>query len=182
MTAAIGHNQPPSQLAQLGQDHADLHDRAAYLMTFEAAAGSKLTPETAGRVADLARMAKACIEKIDEAHEYAKAPYLAGGRVVDAWRRGLVDDLARLAAIAHNSVASYLTTHGRTRIDTGQGGTATLQRPWVHEVTGATVDLETLRPHLEPTAVRKAIRSYIRAGGRELAGVRIYQQRKALIR
>lgn len=45
-----------------------------------------------------------------------------------------------------------------------------------------TLDLETLRPHLPAEAREKAVRSYIKAGGRELRGVRIFQNTTAAVR
>lgn len=38
-----------------------------------------------------------------------------------------------------------------------------------------TLDLEKLRPHLSHEALEKAVRSYIKTGGRELRGVRIFE-------
>jgi len=39
----------------------------------------------------------------------------------------------------------------------------------------ATLNLEALRPHLSHEALEKAVRSYIKTGGRELRGVRIFE-------
>ena len=46
----------------------------------------------------------------------------------------------------------------------------------------AALDLETLRSHLPLEALEKAVRSYIKAGGRELRGVRIFENTQAAVR
>lgn len=46
----------------------------------------------------------------------------------------------------------------------------------------ATLDLEALRHHLPVEALEKAVRAYIKAGGRELRGVRIYENTQASVR
>jgi hypothetical protein len=69
------------------------------------------------------------------------------------------------------------------RVHTGMGGVATLKAPWAFDgIDRLAIDLETLRPYLPLDGIEKAVRAYIRAGGRELKGVRIFQDRKALIR
>lgn len=45
----------------------------------------------------------------------------------------------------------------------------------------AELDLEALRQHLPTDALDKAIRSFIRAGGRDLRGVRIYERQEARV-
>jgi hypothetical protein len=44
-----------------------------------------------------------------------------------------------------------------------------------------TLDLETLREHIPLDGLEKAVRSYIKAGGRELGGVRIFLSEKARV-
>lgn len=77
--------------------------------------------------------------------------------------------------------------HGKAadlvRLHTGLGGVATLKTAWSFEITDRNkLDLEALRPYLPLDAIEKAIRGFIRAGGRELAGAKIFQERKASIR
>lgn len=43
------------------------------------------------------------------------------------------------------------------------------------------IDLEALRPHLPIAALEAAIRSYIKAGGRDLRGVRIFEDKQARV-
>ena len=68
----------------------------------------------------------------------------------------------------------------RTR---GASSLATLSRSWEFEVESFDkVPLDILRPHIPKAAIEQAIRSFVRAGGRELAGVRIYEDQKATVR
>ena len=46
----------------------------------------------------------------------------------------------------------------------------------------AEIDLESLRTHLSQDAIEKAIRSFIKSGGRELKGVTIFENQKTVVR
>ena len=70
----------------------------------------------------------------------------------------------------------------RTRGDVG--ALATLQTFWDFDpltLNRAELDLEALRQHLPADAIDKAIRSFIRAGGRDLRGVHIFENQKARV-
>lgn len=63
------------------------------------------------------------------------------------------------------------------------GARSSLRTEWVGTLTDqATVDLETLRHHLSPADIQKAINSYVRAGGRDLAGAEIKEVTTAVTR
>lgn len=69
----------------------------------------------------------------------------------------------------------------RTRGD--HGSVSTLQRFWTfRDLDRAELDLNALRHHLPADALEKAVRSFIKAGGRELRGVEIYQKEEASFR
>lgn len=69
----------------------------------------------------------------------------------------------------------------RTRGDLGS--VSSLRTDWVHDgFDRAELDLEALRQHLPADAIDQAIRSFIRAGGRELRGTRIFEQTTAVVR
>lgn len=64
-----------------------------------------------------------------------------------------------------------------------QGSLAQLRTVWVGEVTDqASLDLEKLRHHIRPEDLQKAINSYVKAGGRELAGAKIYEKSETVVR
>lgn len=63
------------------------------------------------------------------------------------------------------------------------GSVSSLRTVWVGEIEDkAKLDLDALRPYLATDAIEKALRAFVRAGGRELKGARIYQQDSAVIR
>jgi hypothetical protein len=69
----------------------------------------------------------------------------------------------------------------RTRGDFGSVGS--LRTFWDFEVLDIhDVPMETIRPHLPIAAVEQAIRGYVKAGGRELPGVRIFENKTAVVR
>lgn len=63
------------------------------------------------------------------------------------------------------------------------GATASLRANWTGEmIDRAALDLETLRPHIAEEALNKAIRSFVRAGGRSLSGARIFEHQHSVVR
>lgn len=69
----------------------------------------------------------------------------------------------------------------RTRSD--KGTLSTLQKRWEFEIQNYdAIPLEKLRPYLARVDVEKAVRQMVRFGGRELAGVRIFETEIATIR
>jgi hypothetical protein len=63
------------------------------------------------------------------------------------------------------------------------GALASLRTIWVGELADiGTLDLEKLRHHLNPADLQKAINSFVRAGGRELAGAKIYESSQTVVR
>lgn len=63
------------------------------------------------------------------------------------------------------------------------GSVSTLKKEWTFAVESReTIPLDTLRPYLAADAVDKAIRAFVKAGGRQLAGVKIYEAPKAMVR
>ncbi len=101
------------------------------------------------------------------------------GKAIEAEERALQAEAdaikAQEAAIAK---AAELT---RTRGD--YGSVASLRTRWTGVLTDrATLDLEALREHLPEEALEKAIRSFVKAGGRELAGARVYEDTTTVVR
>lgn len=63
------------------------------------------------------------------------------------------------------------------------GAVSSLRTVWTFaDLDRAGLDLEALRNHLPMDGLEKAVRSYIRAGGRELRGVSIYEEHNATVR
>lgn len=86
-----------------------------------------------------------------------------------------------LAVKATQAATAKPAEMARTRGDYGSLGT--LRQEWVFsDLNRAELDLEALRPHLPEDAIEKAIRAFIKAGGRELRGCRIHETEKAMVR
>lgn len=69
----------------------------------------------------------------------------------------------------------------RTRGD--YGATASLRTYWdFKDLDRDALDLEALRPHLALDALEKAVRAFIRAGGRSLRGVTIFENSSTVVR
>ena len=83
------------------------------------------------------------------------------------------EDATRAAAKAAEPVA--------VRSDTGQTASVT-KRTTFEIIDHRKVDLEALRLHFTPDVIDRAVRSFIKHGGRELAGVRIFETTTAVVR
>jgi len=128
----------------------------------------QLAREVAAKAAEEAAQRAATIKTDDDLDEAITAEAIAEQSAADAIE-------ATKAATASNAEMS------RSRGDLGS--VASLRTEWIGEITDrATLDLETLRPHIAVDALEKAIRAYVRAGGRELRGAKIYQQSKSVVR
>lgn len=76
------------------------------------------------------------------------------------------------AAIAARAAQAKPAELARTRTELGALGT--LARIWVfRDLNRETVDLEALRPHLSTDCIEKALRAFIKAGGRQITGATI---------
>lgn len=85
------------------------------------------------------------------------------------------------AALAAKGAAAKPAELSRSRGD--YGAVASLRTFWdFRDLDRNTVDLETLRPHLPLDAIEKAVRSYIRAGGRKLRGCEIFENTTTAVR
>jgi hypothetical protein len=63
------------------------------------------------------------------------------------------------------------------------GSVASLRQVWKGElVDRAALDLDALRPYIPAAAIETAINGFVKAGGRELRGARIYQHTSATVR
>lgn len=82
---------------------------------------------------------------------------------------------ARLdAERAEKDAAAKPAEMGRSRGD--YGGMTSLKQFWdFADIDRDKLDLNALRHHLPEDALEKAVRSYIKAGGREIAGARIFE-------
>jgi hypothetical protein len=95
------------------------------------------------------------------------------------------DELARQAAAdaerAAKAAAVKPAELSRARGDFG--AVASLRTWWdMRDLDRDVVDLEALRPHIALDAIEKAVRSFIRAGGRKLRGAAIFENTTSQVR
>lgn len=136
---------------------------------------------------DKKRAAEAARRRAEEAKQREEAERLQQ-EAARAAAAGQADQAAIAAAAAaeaeshaeRESVPVRAADLART---TTTAGTATLGEVWCFEIADFDkIDLNALRPYLKRDDIEKAIRAFVRAGRRELAGVRIYQDTRAQFR
>lgn len=255
--AGLGHNS--GNTAPIGDainqnlalDNMDLKARFDELMGASSRCPAPKDPDTEKAVITFISQLSAFMKVADAKREGAKAPYLDGGRRVDAffkamtepaeeakkqanklltlYQRKVAEEARRKAEeearkareeeerrrreaeeaaaklkteedlssaisaeraaqeaeadrIAAEKAASVNAAElSRARSD--YGGVASLRTFWDFDgLDRATLDLEALRPHIPADALEKALRSFIRAGGRDIKGARIYQNTASSVR
>ncbi len=88
---------------------------------------------------------------------------------------------AAAARLAERDAEAKAADLSRTRGDLG--GVASLRTTWTfREMNRDRIDLEALRPHLAVDSIEKALRSYIKAGGRHIDGAVIFEDQQTVVR
>jgi hypothetical protein len=88
---------------------------------------------------------------------------------------------AEEAAKAERAADASAADLSRTRGD--YGAVASLRTTWAFEIDDADkIPLDLIRPYIPRAALEQAIRGFIKAGGRQLAGARIFPDTNAVIR
>jgi len=254
MDSLIGHNSGDAaqQIREnLDTKHADILRRKAELL--EACDRAPVTindDDTAGKVGDFVKQIAACIKTADGARVTEKEPFLAGGRTVDGYFKGITDPLDKAKTVVQGRITDYLRRKAdaerrqreeaariereeaerkrkeaeaaaaalqdqqsldsaivaeqiakqaaadaaaadkaananaaelsRTRGD--YGSVASLVTFWdFKDLDRDRIDLQALRHHLPADAIEKAVRSFIKSGGRTLPGVTIFENTKARV-
>jgi len=141
--------------------------------------GNEILKEAAKEVKELERETRVEMAEMDHSlkevnKEASQALRESGAAFDDAVRH---DKLAAKSERAADEKGSLLS---RTR---GDASLASVTETYVGDVLDRdALDLETLRDHIPFSALEQAVNSFVRAGGRELKGARIYQQTKTAIR
>jgi len=100
-------------------------------------------------------------------------------RAIEAEERAKAAEAAALKAKAEAEAKAVDLS--RTRSD--YGSVSGLRVRWTgHMESRAKLALEPLRDHLPEDAINQAIRSFVKAGGRELAGAKIYEAKSTAVR
>lgn len=99
-------------------------------------------------------------------------------KAIEAQR--LADQAAAQHSKAERRVEAKPADMARTRGD--YGGLASLREYWdFDQLDRATLDLEALRNHIPLDGLERAVRSYIKAGGRVLVGCNIFKNTDAVV-
>jgi hypothetical protein len=86
-------------------------------------------------------------------------------------------DLARAEQAATVKAAELSQTRGE------YGSLSSLRTVWTFDgLDRDGIDLEALRQHFPSDGLEKAVRAFIKAGGRDLRGVRIFEATTAVVR
>jgi len=97
------------------------------------------------------------------------------------------EESAKKAAAASEQAARAASANAAetSRTRSSNGSVASLRPEWKHRedsLDRATIDLEALRDHLPMGALHQAVRAYIKAGGRDLKGVEIFEDHVSVVR
>lgn len=85
------------------------------------------------------------------------------------------------AAMAQRAAEAKPAELSRSRGD--YGAVASLRTRWVGEIADRdALDLDALRPHLPIDGLERAVNAFVRAGGRELRGAKIYEVSTTAVR
>lgn len=127
----------------------------------------------------LAREAAEAARKAAEEAARAAADAAALDRAIEAEKAAETAqaDLVKAERAADAKAAEMSRTRGE------YGSMSSLRTSWVFdEIDRATLDLEALRPYLPVDGLEKAVRAFIKSGGRELRGTTIYETTNAVVR
>lgn len=139
----------------------------------ETARQARLAEERAAREA----AEKARREAEEKAKALADEQGLAAAIEAEKAAETAAADLVKAEQAADVKAAELSRTRGE------YGSVSSLRTQWVFdEIDRATIDLEALRPYLALADIEKAVRAFIKAGGRELRGTHIHETTVASVR
>jgi hypothetical protein len=147
--------------------------------------------DAASRLTDFIKQINAFLKLVGDEEQAVKRPLLEQQRAAGAFftqEFGAVDKAkamlgARQTAFLKECEAIEEKINQPIRVRGDFGSIATLQHRWTFEVTDyAKVNYILLGAYLDRAAIDKAIRAAIKNGVREVAGVRIFKEEKAVVR
>lgn len=95
------------------------------------------------------------------------------------WAEEAAKQAAAAAEVAAKAAAAKPADLSRTRSD--EGAVASLRVWWdFRDIDRGDLDLEALRQHLSEDALEKAVRSFVKAGGRKLDGCVIFENSRTV--
>lgn len=128
------------------------------------------------------RLAELEEQKRQEAAAMAAVAVAVSNTDVGAAEVAFEDALAAEIDAGKLALASQAKT-GLAAVRSDMGVTASLRSTWVGEVEDVSkIDLETLRYLIPAAALQTALNAYIRSGGRELKGAKIWEKTETVVR
>lgn len=159
----------------LDQAKRALADRLTTYQRAKATEERRIRQEEQRRAAEAARKAE---QEAAEAAAAAQTDRDLSQAISHEERAQEAETTAHKAAVAAKAKSADLS---RTRGD--YGGVSSLRARWTGYLTDrGSLDLEQLRHHFSEDAMNQAIRSFVKAGGRELQGARIYEDQSTVVR
>jgi len=151
-------------------------------------AAAKLERDNAAAKAAEALKLTEDAEKLRKANEVAAVPSAQVERAANILTKQADQTMAVAAAsenqaVKHEKAADGKAAHMAVSKGVTSGAKHSLRSEWKGVlVDRALLDLNALRQHLPEDALQKAISSFVRAGGRELPGARIWEDEQAVKR
>lgn len=144
--------------------------------------GNKIRAEEEARRRAVAKKAREEAEAAQKAADEA-----ARAMVSEDDMDAVIEADERAARIAKEAEAARQATEAKaaelSRSRGAYGATSSLRTDWVHgAINRETLDLEKLRMFFNDEALDKAVRAFIKAGGRDLRGVDIKEETTARVR
>ncbi|MBB4017341.1 flagellar biosynthesis GTPase FlhF [Chelatococcus caeni] len=148
-----------------------LGDRATVYQREKAAEARRKAEEEARKLAEEAERQRQIAEREAERNR----------PTASAKHEDKAEDLAERAAQAEAAAAAKAADLTRVRSDTGT--VASARAEWKGEIVSMdAIDLNALRPYLKRDHVQMALNTFVRMGGRKLAGAKIFEDVKASFR
>src|SRR3990167_3129 len=144
---------------------------------------TKKEAKTRRLLAERAAAEKKAAEEAAEAAQRAIDAMASDDDLGNAMERETIAEAAAVnAAKAEKEAEQSAADLSRTRSEVG-GSVSSLRTVWDFDgMDRAKIDLEALRPYIPVDGLEKAVRAFIKAGGRNLKGVRIYEDRRVVVR
>jgi hypothetical protein len=178
--AAIGHNLPP---VVTDEDIAALIYRRDELLAAFNRFDAVVSDATAQKATELCKELTALCNAVEELRTKAKAPSIEEGRKVDAKFKAISEPAAKLIPHVKEPLRVFMYAHDLDQVRSELGALASLQTTTTFEnLDRRKLDLEKLRDHLPIDALEKAVRSFIKAGGSKIRGVKIVERKSVTVR
>jgi hypothetical protein len=181
------HNQPPLEDRILLDFEDALHRRGLDHRTIEIAesagrAGTIDTREAAGKAGDLIAAARAVTESVEAERMALNRPLLTAQKSLIAKAAAMLEPMESSISILRKKLDEFIATQDEA-ITGDHGARVGKRSEWLSEIIDpAKLPLAIRRHPAVVEAMEKVVRAQVRGGARHIAGVRIWENKKADIR